>query len=97
MRNVIEFERPDYCVECSTRKSIECYTIYDKPIGYTDLINRLRRNEDIDHILKNNQLSYMKCRKCGKVYIIFWNTENHIPEPLRSDIFYNDFMDNFKK
>lgn len=96
-KKVIEIQRPDYCIQCNTKKSIECYSIYNKPIHYSNLLDRLNRNESIDSILDNAQLSHMICRKCGKTYDISWSIDNHIPIPLTTDIFYNYFMDNYKK
>lgn len=72
-------ERNDYCYECNTRKAIEIYNIYNKPIKFSNLLD-YGTEDDFKRVMEGNTLSYMKCRKCGKVFPILW--ENGTPRPL---------------
>ena len=85
-------EREDYCIKCKTKKSIELYNIYDKPMRYSNLLD-YSNTIDLSSILDNSSLSYMRCKKCGTIYKIYWRGNK--PEPLDSNIFYDNFLQNY--
>lgn len=91
------FLRLDTCRNCLTPRSIELYNRYNKPIMYSSLIDRLEYGSKLDDLLKKNELSHFKCRRCGKVYDIFWNIDKGIPEPLSNENTMMYFLDHYKK
>ena len=90
--------RQDTCVACRTNRAIECINRYGKvPIQYSMLLDRLDYGYNLDDLLKKNELSYFRCRRCGKIYDISWNIEKGIPEPLLNNSGLGHFLDNFNK
>ena len=92
----VTFLRKDHCTYCNSDKAIECFSTSNKQINYSFLLNKLESGQDIDDILKNTELSYMKCKNCGRRFRINWNIEK-IPVPMYDDTFYNYFMSFYKK
>lgn len=86
-------ERDDYCTNCRTQKTIELYNIYDKPMRYSNLLS-FANNINLDSVLDKTVLSYMKCKKCGKIYKICW--KDHKPAPMVCDPVFDDFMQNYR-
>lgn len=85
--------RPDKCMECNTERSIEIFDIFNKPINFSYLIDLTEsKNIDINEKFNNRQLSYMQCRRCGKVYCIDWR--NDIPTPIRAFWYLDQFLYN---
>ena len=94
MERVLEIVRmEDYCPSCHSKFSIELYDVYNNPLGLTRMLNR----NIVLKSIENERLSYMKCKKCNKVYKIQYH--NNIPRPLDEsiDIEYNDFNNNLIK
>lgn len=93
---VIQFKRHDNCINCNSDRSIELYDVYNKPVNYSYFLDNISRI-DIDCFNKR-ELSYMKCKKCGKIYNINW--VNGIPEPLINKntlfIFINNIFKKYK-
>lgn len=94
MKKIFRIIRADRCMECNSDRSIELFDIYDKPVNYSYLLDLLERNNiDINEKLNNRQLSYMQCRKCGKVYCIDWRDRNY-PVPVRAFWYLEQFLYN---
>ena len=77
---MIRIPRLDYCTNCNTPRSIECYDINDKPLNYAHLLDYMDSGKEIN--LKDRLVKYMKCTKCGHVYCIDWQFNTDIPRPL---------------
>lgn len=91
MNKPISYKRQDTCPKCYTPHSIELFNINNQPIGYTNILNNHEYN-----ILEGKRLLYMQCKKCGYIFMINWNTNNHIPIPAdENDL--NIFEDKYKK
>ena len=85
----------DFCTNCGTKHSIQCYTVYNKALNYKSILDQLDSGKEIEETLGKNELAYMMCTRCKKKYKIQWNTENMRPEPMRTNIFINHFLDNY--
>lgn len=99
MVKIMNIIRPDKCMECKTDRCIELYDIYDKPVNYTYLVDMYERGkrEDIIDRLDKRQLSYMKCKRCGKQYCIDWR-DRSLPIPIRAFWYIDNFLDsNYNK
>jgi hypothetical protein len=81
-----------YC-ECCNSDSIECYTIYNKPVNYNILLSRYTKEEILEK-LNTAPLDYMKCNKCGRKYSIDWS--DGLPSPLRASYMINNVYINRK-
>lgn len=71
--NPIVETTPDYCYACETAHVVEMYTIYDKAIGLSALLNF--RNNIADSIKAS--IAYARCRNCGKRYLVCWNSDGY--------------------
>lgn len=95
MQYAIKIERPDTCFKCESKRSIECYDIYNNPLNYSLLLDKLEtrpdKTDETLSILNKRELVIMRCKKCNKQYVIKWN--NGIPEPLRNFCFIEEFLD----
>ena len=85
----------DFCTNCNTKHSIQCYTTYNRALNYKNILDQLRSGKKIEEVLGKNELSYMMCNRCKKKYSIQWNIENMQPEPMRTNIFLNNFLENY--
>ena len=93
MKKIFSIIRPDKCMECNTERSIEIFDVFDKPINYSYLLDLLEsKNIDVNERLNNRQLSYMQCRRCGKIYCIDWRNRNY-PVPVRAFWYLDIFLD----
>lgn len=91
--------RPDKCMECNTDRSIELFDMYDRQVNYSYLIDQYEKGIILDSMERfdNRQLSYMMCKKCGKVYCIDWR-DIHLPVPVRTFWYLENFLDkNYNK
>ena len=100
MINPISFERKDTCVYCKSKRSVELYDNFNRPLNYTLLLDSLKSNpnrrEEILSKLDNKVLGYMKCRKCNHLYDIRWN--KNFPYPLTTITPVMGFIqDNYNK
>ena len=94
MKKIFSIIRADKCMECNTERSIEIFDIFDKPINYSYLLDLLDTKDiDINEKINNRQLSYMQCRRCGKVYCIDWRNRKY-PVPVRSFWYLEMFLHN---
>lgn len=93
MIKIMNTIRPDKCMECNTDRCIELYDIYDKPVNYTYLVDMYERgnNQNIIEKFDNRQLSYMKCKRCGKQYCIDWRNRT-LPIPIRAFWYLDHFL-----
>ncbi len=63
---------PDFCPMCMKQHVVDVYTVYDKPIGLTGLLNYKKNiGESI-----NVPLKYGRCRNCGARFKIIWDNGN---------------------
>lgn len=94
MIRVINKIRPDKCMECNTDRCIELYDRNDKPVNYTYLIDMYEKgNINILEKFDSRQLSYMRCKKCGKQYCIDWRNRD-LPIPIRAFWYLDNFLNN---
>ena len=94
MKKIFSVIRPDKCMECNTERSIELFDIFDRPVNYSYLLDLIEsKNINIDEKFNNRQLSYMRCKRCGKVYCIDWRTKNY-PVPVRAFWYLEQFLYN---
>lgn len=94
MINVFSKIRPDKCMECNTERAIEIFDVFNKPVNYSYLLDLLESKDiDISEKFSNRQLSYMQCRRCGKVYCIDWRSRNY-PVPVRAFWYLEQFLHN---
>lgn len=71
---------PTFCNFCNSN-TIDIFNQYNSAINYFDIIKNSCNKADIISQLNNRKyLAYMKCIRCGRVYIIDW--EQDIPRPL---------------
>lgn len=90
MINLIERIRPDDCLNCGGKRTIELYDIKDNPVRYSVLLNN-----NTELYLDKRKLKYFKCRKCGKIYNLDWMKKSY-PVPL-TGIKIDDFMREYNK
>ena len=62
---------PDYCYVCGKHHVVELYTIYNKPIGFTAILNCKRNIADAVNV----PIQYARCRNCGSRFVISWNSD----------------------
>lgn len=89
--DALKFYRYDHCINCDSKRAIEAFNTFNKPVQFSMLLDNIA---NLNKILDNVTLSHMKCRKCGKEYRIIWD-ENKIPRPLyvenKIDLFLNKY------
>lgn len=89
---VFNFVRYDYCNQCNTDRSIECYDSYGKPVNYSLLVDQYLKEKDIDRVLNGYRtFIYFRCKKCGALYRLDWRTR--FPVPLRSEFVVENFIE----
>lgn len=87
--------RADKCMECNSDRSIEMFDVFDRPVNYSYLLDLLEtKNIDVNEKFNNRQLSYMQCRRCGKVYCIDWRNKDY-PVPVRAFWYLDRFLDQY--
>lgn len=95
MINPIRFEREDTCVYCNSKRSIELYDNFNRPMNYTLLLDSLKsspnKRDEILNKLDNKVLGYMRCNRCKRIYKIHWN--KNFPYPLNTDTQVRAFID----
>jgi hypothetical protein len=95
----ITFIREDYCFKCDTPRMIECFDVFNRPLNYSLLLDR-KEQMNIQDRINMKDLYYMKCKRCGTIFIIDWVLGN-IPKPLSMmsniHIFLNNFINENKK
>ena len=78
MIKVISYVPKNYCNHCDSN-TVECYTIYNKPIFYNNIL--YIRDKDVQQQRLNKYpLSYMQCTRCRRKFIIEW--DDGLPTPL---------------
>lgn len=90
--NPIIVTRPDFCYVCMKPHVLEVYTVYNKPIGFSALLNF---NKKIGEVI-NVPLSYGRCRNCGTKFHIFWEQNGTLRltnDSLAVEEFVNQFKD----
>lgn len=60
---------PDFCPVCLKSHVVDLYTIYDKPIGLTALLNFKKYVGEAINV----PIKYARCRNCGARFEIIWN------------------------
>lgn len=83
--------RPDYCCKCNTPHVLEIYNDYNKPIGFSALVNYKKNIADASKI----SLAYGKCRKCGARYLLQWDNDGYVTL-IDNPILVKNFLGNFK-
>lgn len=63
----ISFIRADTCPVCDSKRSVDAYTNFDKPVGLTKYLDT-KSSED----LKKRFIYYMECSKCHKRFFPIW-------------------------
>lgn len=90
--NPIIITGPDFCYVCGKPHVLEVYTIYDKAIGFSALLNYKKKiGEAI-----NTPLKYGRCRNCGARFNIFWEQNGSlrlINDSLATEEFVSQFKD----
>lgn len=91
MNNIVPFTilREDTCLLCNSTKSLECYDVNNRPVGFTNLLE----TNKIEYI-NNRELSHIKCSKCGKQFMLNWSNKN-IPRPLIYKAVLQEFLENY--
>lgn len=92
--NPIKFNREDHCPICNSDRSIEIFTIANKPMLFPILLDRYEKDKSVINRLDTVMLSHMECIKCKKKFKIQWGVDS-IPRPLAYDMLLKIFMDNF--
>lgn len=87
----IEYEREDTCPICKSKRSIEAYTTYDKPIDLTLAI-------DVGRDISSMGIKYLKCRKCKRKFLPNWITAYPMPTTEQNmEEFLNGYKQSFIK
>lgn len=89
--NPFIFTGLDYCHVCHKAHVLEIYTIYDKPIGFSALLNF---KKDIAGAV-NVPLSYGRCRNCGHRFKLSWDSDG-LPLLVDNPAMMEDFISRFK-
>jgi hypothetical protein len=62
---------PDSCYHCGKDHVIEVYTVYNKPIGLSALLNV---TSNISKMVKA-PIKKARCRNCGAQYVVCWKPD----------------------
>lgn len=81
------YERADTCPSCNSKRSLEAYSRFDKPV-------RLSLHIDRNMELGNVSICYFKCRNCGSEFFPKWVKGFKYPLPM-FDSNYSDFMNSY--
>lgn len=79
------FGRPDVCPSCKKERSVEAYDHNDVPL-------KLSLAMDMNKDVRTWDISYLKCKNCGKEF--FPNWERGFPYPM-SDENFTHFMNGY--
>ena len=79
------YDRADTCPLCGENRSVEAYTVNDKPVQLTLSIDRKRE-------LTGLGIKYLKCRSCKSEFFPMWL--HGCPYPM-IDINYSYFMNGY--
>lgn len=83
--------REDYCPKCGHQRCLELYSVYDKPLRYSNLLD-FGKDSDIDSVYNNVILSYIKCKNCNYKFKLLWDKNKLRPA---YDDSYAQFMSRF--
>jgi hypothetical protein len=88
--NPIVFLKRTYCPDCGT-DTMEIYNMYNKPIGYPAMVRNFSTSQVLEFLNQEKYpLSYIKCTKCNRTYLINWT--DGLPKPLfDTDIIHSKF------
>lgn len=92
--NPMIMNREDHCPMCSSDRSIEIFTITNKPMYFSLILDRYEKDKSVVNRLDTVMLSHMECSRCKEKFKIQW-MGNGIPKPLTHDLSLKIFMDNF--
>lgn len=87
MEKPIIRRKGSYCFDCEA-DTIIAYDTKDRAVPYVTRPNTTL--EDIKSSLNNTTLSYMKCSKCGKKYLIDYSLG--YARPVSGSYIRNDFF-----
>lgn len=89
--NPIIIDRYDICPNCKSNK-IELMSFNNYPQGYSSAVNAHLSGYDVS--FNKYEIRSMKCRSCGKEFVIDWSTGFPIPlkDTGKSNIFFMQFM-----
>lgn len=82
-------EREDDCNYCGGKRCIEIYTDRNKPINYSNILDKRDMGENID--ISGIIVKSAKCTNCDTQYTIFWDNRK-IPKPLYSQGLIEAFL-----
>lgn len=82
---MVRLKRNDSCPFCGNDRCIDIYDTRDKSINYTYLLDMLEKNPNFKADYSNSDLSYARCKTCGKIFMIDWTRSKTIPCPLIVD------------
>lgn len=92
MKDLFKPLRGDYCHKCGSHRTIECYNVFNKPINYSILLDKIEQGDmSVIGKLDNAEISYMICRKCKEQFFIDWRMR--YPMPVRDFILIDIFLD----
>lgn len=86
--NPIIVEEFDTCVKCGKKNSIECYDRNGMIIRYSILLNRFKKDKNLQYIDKR-PIEKFKCTNCGKEFDIYWtiiDTDIRFPIPFTNKL-----------
>lgn len=92
--NPMIFNREDHCPLCGNDRSIEVFTITNRPMYFSLILDRYEKDKSVINRLDTVMLSYMECLRCKEKFKIQW-TPNGVPKPLAHNLSLKIFMDNF--
>jgi len=88
--------RDDYCINCNRERCVEIFTINNKPINYTLLLDKIERTKGAFEIdFSDKQLTKAMCLVCGKEYQLDWSSNIKIPRPFYLTELKNIMLDEF--
>lgn len=70
--------RDDFCPHCNTQ-NIELFSFNNYPQGYSDAVTSYLNSNSI--LYDKYEIRYMKCKTCGKEFMIDWSSG--FPKPLK--------------
>lgn len=89
----ITLERIDTCPSCKAKRSLELYNSKNKPLKFSDLLDKNVNLKETVH-----DLSYIKCQKCNKRFFPRWQDDKiFVTERMNLEDFMALFAANKKK
>ena len=82
----IQYDRQDTCPLCKSERSIEGYTVYNKPVHLSLAIDK---RKDV----RDRQILFLKCTKCNTEFFPRWI--NGYPTPMVESNFI-DFINGYR-